>query len=113
MHVICLLKCGVPQGSILGRLLFILTVNDVCNVSPMFSKILYADDTYVLISSNLPNNLIVMINTELISLNHWFKANKLFLNTKKSYLMIFHRSRIKPNVSNKMVTDNHEFNHSS
>ena len=102
------IKCGVPQGSILGPLLFIISVNDICNVSPMLFKILYADDTCVLISGNHLNNLIDRLNTELISLNNWFKANKLSLNTKKSCFMIFHRSRIKPNVINKVVIDNHE-----
>ena len=77
------IKCGVPQGSILGPLLFIISVNDICNVSPMLFKILYADDTCVLISGNHLNNLIDRLNTELISLNNWFKANKLSLNTKK------------------------------
>ena len=102
------IKCGVPQGSILGPLLFIISVNDICNVSPMLFKILYADDTCVLINGNHLNNLIDRLNTELISLNNWFKANKLSLNTKKSFFMIFHRSRIKPNVINKVVIDNHE-----
>ena len=81
------IKCEVPQGSILGPLLFILSVNDICNVSPILFKILYADDTCVLISGNHLNNLIKMLNIELISLNNWFKANKLSLNTKiKSFL---------------------------
>ena len=88
------IKCGVPQGSILGPLLFILSVNDICNVSPILFKILYANDTCVLISGN--------------HLNNWFKANKLSLNTKKSFFMIFHRSRIKTNVINKVVIDNND-----
>ena len=49
----------------------------------MLFKILYADDTCVLISGNHLNDLIDWLNTELISLNNWFKANKLSLNTKK------------------------------
>ena len=102
------IKCGVPQGSILGPLLFILSVNDICNVSPILFKILFADDTCVLISGNHLNNLIKMLNIELISLNNWFKANKLSLNTKKSFFMIFHRSRIKPNDINTVVIDNHD-----
>ena len=102
------IECGVPQGSILGPLLFIISVNDICNVSPMLFKILYADDTCVLISGNHLNDLIDRLNTELISLNNWFKANKLSLNTKKSFFMIFHRSRIKSNVINRVVIDNHQ-----
>ena len=80
------IKCGVSQGSILGPLLFILSVNDICNVSPILFKILYADDTCVLISGNHLNNLIKMLNIELISLSNWFKANKLSLNTKNHFL---------------------------
>ena len=102
------IECGVPQGSILGPLLFIISVNDICNVSPMLFKILYADDTCVLISGNHLNDLIDRLNTELISLNNWFKANKLSLNTNKSFFMTFHRSRIKPNVINRVVIDNHQ-----
>ena len=101
-------KCGVPQGSILGPLLFIISVNDICNICPLLLKILYADDTCVLIGGNDLKALMKMLNDELISLNNWFKANKLSLNTKKSFFMIFHRSRIKDNVSNKVVIDNKE-----
>ena len=74
----------------------------------MLFKILYADDTCVLISGNHLNDLIDRLNTELISLNNWFKANKLSFNTNTSCFMFFHRSRIKPNVINKVVTDNHD-----
>ena len=45
-------KCGVPQGSILGPLIFILSGNVICNICPLLLKLLYADDTCVLISGN-------------------------------------------------------------
>ena len=77
------IKCGLPQGS---ALLFIISVNDICNVSPKLLKILYADDTCVLKSGNHLNDLIDRLITELISLNNWFKANKLSLNTPKIFL---------------------------
>ena len=79
------IKCGVPQGFILGPLLFIISVNDIYNVSPLLFKILYADDTCVLISGDHLNDLIDRLNTELIFLNNWFKANKLSWNTKKIF----------------------------
>ena len=51
------------------------------------------------------NTLIDHMNTELISLNNWFKANKLSLNTKKSFFMIFNRSRIKSNSICSIILD--------
>ena len=77
------IKCGVPQGSILGPLFFILSINDICNVSSLLFKILFADDTWVLLSGKNLNTLVALMNTELISLNNWFKTNKISLNTKK------------------------------
>ena len=65
---------------------FILSVND-SNVSPILFKMLYADDTCVLINGNHLNNLIKMLNIELITLNNWFNANKLSLDTKKNHFL--------------------------
>ena len=45
-------QCGVPQGSILGPLLFILNMNEICNVSDIFFTIMYADDTSLLVNGN-------------------------------------------------------------
>ena len=64
-------------------LLFILSVNDICNVSSLLFKILFADDTCVLLSDKNLNTLVALRNTKLISLNNWLKPNKLSLNTKK------------------------------
>ena len=71
-----------PQGSILGPLLFIIYVNDICNVSDLLFKMLYADDTSVLIHGKHIDELINNLNIELEYLNVWLQANKLSLNAR-------------------------------
>ena len=97
--------CEIPQGSILGPLLFILNMNDICNVSKLMFTILYADDTCVLLRGTDLSKLIKLINSELNLLSTWFKSNKLSLNTGKTFYMVFHRARLKPNTNNDIIMD--------
>ena len=85
--------CGVPQGSILGPLLFILHINDLANVSDVLFPILFADDTSVYIEADKESDLIKTLNEELAKLNIWLNANKLTINIAKSHYMVFHRGR--------------------
>ena len=82
-------QCGVPHGSILGPLLFIISMNDICNVLDLMFAIMYADDTCFLINGTDLNKLIKKPNVELKDLCTWFKSNKLSLNTQKKNLCFF------------------------
>ena len=57
------IKCGVPQGSILGPLLFICVMNDIGNVSDFLYTILYADDTSVLLNGKRYTDLVALLNS--------------------------------------------------
>ena len=92
-------KCGVPQGSVLGHLLFILYINDICNVSKVFDCILFADDTNLFCSDNDINDLCGIINVELDKLSTWFSVNKLSLNIQKTHYIVFGNKTIDGKVS--------------
>ena len=98
-------KCGVPQGSIMGPLLFIIYMTDICNVSKFLYTILYSDDTCVLLNGKELNNLIQPMNTELDLLSSWLKSIKLSLDTHKTFFQLFHRARMKTNNSVNIIVD--------
>ena len=87
------IDCGVPQGSILGPLLFLLYVNDLYHCSSVLSFILFADDTTILFSHSNISSLSNIINRELSLASSWFRSNKLSLNSSKTKYMFFSRTR--------------------
>ena len=86
---------GVPQGSVLGPLLFLLYINDLHNSVRYAKTYHFADDTSVILSSTSLEILSKRINKDLFNLSNWLKANKLSLNVKKTELVIFRSKKIK------------------
>ena len=79
--------CGVPQGSLLGPLLFSLYVNDFPSIIKHSELSLYADDTCLFSSSKSPEEVTNKLNEDLICVSRWLKENRLFINKKKCELM--------------------------
>ena len=84
------ITCGVPQGSILGPLLFLIYVNDFSKASTVLSEVMFADDTNLFLSHKNIETLFKEVNRELGNVTVWFKANKLSLNVNKTKWSLFH-----------------------
>ena len=93
------ITCGVPQGSILGPLLFLIYINDLATVSNAFLSVLFADDTNLFIAGRDIEALCNRINEDLAKIQEWLFANKLSLNLKKTHYMIFtSKNKIVPDI---------------
>ena len=101
------ISCGVPQGSLLGPLLFLIYINDMSKTSNLLSFILYADDTSICYCNKSLTSLYETVNNELIKICDWFKANRLSINLSKCNFMIFSNRKRQSNQSNlNIVLDN-------
>ena len=98
-------SCGVPQGSVLGPRLFILYINDICNVSKILKFVLFADDTNILYSDANVKNLNNVVNTELDKLNTWFIINKLSLNVSKTNYILFGNRKVHSDLDIKIYNN--------
>jgi hypothetical protein len=99
---------GVPQGSVLGPLLFIIYTNDLPRNLKTVKSILFADDTTIYQSSNNTEKLYKAMNEQLKILEDWFKANKLSLNASKTNYILFRNKNMELNDKNNKLLINGE-----
>ena len=83
------IHCGVPQGSILGPLLFLVYINDIVHSSTLLKFCLFADDTTIYYSSKVDAETESILNAELSKVYNWLCCNKLSLNMDKSSYLEF------------------------
>ena len=105
-----LIQCGVPQGSNLGPLLFLIYVNDLPNCLQHSKPSMFADDTNVSIPADSLEELEVHLNSDLDNIHQWLVANKLTLNVSKTeYMIIGSRSKLSKITENPMIRIGNEF----
>ena len=83
------INCGIPQGSNLGSLLFLLYINDLPNCLEATNSALFADDTSISCEGFIPTEIESKLNIGLENIHRWLKANKLTLNKVKTEFMVF------------------------
>lgn len=83
------IETGVPQGTILGPLLFIIYINDMLKKIPEPSILSYADDTVVIVKGKTWTEVEEKMNNYLHKISNWLALNKLSLNTEKTVYMEF------------------------
>ena len=92
------IESGVPQGSILGPILFLLSINDLTRVSTKLKFLLYADDTNIVYENSDTKTIVKTINMEIRKFIDWIKSNKLHINVNNTVAMLFHSSQEHVNI---------------
>lgn len=83
------LTCGIPQGSILGPLLFTIFINDIFLLKMHGYLQLYADDMVLVYSCKTINELFIKMQEDLVIISEWLESNKLYINAEKTNYIVF------------------------
>ena len=97
---------GVPQGSILGPLLFIIHLNDLPGAVASCSVLMYADDTVLFCTGRQASTIEATLNRELNQIESWLRENNLFINVTKTECMIFGTSQRLANIDSFSININ-------
>ena len=104
------ISCGIPQGSTVGPLLFIIYMNDISSILKRCKYQLYADDTVIYMSGPVTNTS-DSVNTDLSSFKDWCTQNKLTINVKKNKCVYFGlKSQIRNIINHRICIDNTQIN---
>ena len=88
MHKVQIINFGVPQGSVLGPLWFIIYINELPNVVVSCNVELFADDALIYFASKSVDDIQTHLTADLRRINHWLQANYLILNLDKTKVML-------------------------
>ena len=111
------IACGVPRGSCLGPLLFLLYINDLPNIPEVLHFYLFADDTNIYYEADNMEKLETVVNKELRKLGTWLIGNRLSLNIDKTNFLIFHlynkplKQRITLKIHKKAISESDYMNY--
>ncbi len=97
------IQCGVPQGSNLGPLLFLIYINDLLNCLKKSKPAMYADDTNLSVTGETASDIEMKLNHELGNVHDWLLANKLTLDIEKTEYMIIGSYKRISNIFKKQV----------
>jgi len=101
------LSTGVPQGSVLGPLLFLIYINDLPAASSILEFVLFADDSNIQVSGKDPKQLSETLTKELEHVIDWFQANKLLLNVNKTKMIVFRSQKCNKDIDSfPVIMDN-------